>query len=219
MGFEEGQGIIEAVMYGRYEEALGVPPFEDRSVVNRRHIQLLARYRPYPDVVESLNKAKNAIINEPRAQAGRRFFAQGRDAEALRALEEEATRKPTAEDFHLIGQILTKLNRNHDAVAKFEKAVELRGAAIDYAGLGNAYTRIDEHEQARACLERALKMRGHAVDYQSLGRVYYQLGRYIDAHRMLGEAVKRDHTTDYRLLKRCRSLAFRQRIKHWLNGR
>jgi tetratricopeptide (TPR) repeat protein len=120
------------------------------------------------------------------------YYQKGEIAKAEDYLAKSRTLRPGDPDTELFyGLILSKQNRNDEAIAAFQSAIGKEPTAEAHLYLGEVYDRIDRDRDAIAEYQQAIQINPSYVEaYYNLGVAYYNREKYQDAATAYQQAVR-----------------------------
>ncbi len=134
----------------------------------------------------------DSTLTELYAPLGILYFQKGEIGKAEEYLIRiRAVRPDDPETEFFYGLILTKQNRNDEAIGAFRRSIAGNPTAEAYLYLGEAYDRTDRDKEAIAQYQEAVKLNPrYAEAYYDLGVAYYNRERYPDAVAAYQEALR-----------------------------
>ncbi len=126
------------------------------------------------------------------APLGILYFQKGEIAKAENYLSKiRAVRPNDPETEYFYGLILSKQNRNEEAIAAFERSIAKDPTPEAHLYLGEVYDRLDRDKEAVAQYQEALRLNPrYAEAHYNLGVAYFNRGKYLDAVAAYEAAIK-----------------------------
>jgi tetratricopeptide (TPR) repeat protein len=141
--------------------------------------------------------ALDPTLTELYTPLGIIYYQKGEIAKSEEYLIKSRAIRPDDPDTELFyGLILSRQNRNDEAIAAFKRSITKTSTPEAHLYLGEAYDRADRDKEAITEYQEAIRLNPRYVEaYYNLGVAYYNREKYLDAVAAYQEAIK--YKNDY----------------------
>ena len=153
-------------------------------------------YRETGKTQEAYKHFRRALMLSPNddlwKQLGRTYEMDGKEIQAIMALENAVTMNPQSErDYNELGNAYFQFARFDMARVAYRHAVEINPNNVKaQMNIGNACFELAKYDEAIVEYKKTLRLGPNAEVYANLGVAYLFLKRYTDAVKMLEQAAK-----------------------------